>query len=481
MRARESRAGRGSGPESRRSPAAISHRVARVPATLSWRRPWRWHSHWLAALVCSAFLLGGCRGGGDFPSQPIVLVCPWAAGGGTDRVARQVAAGLERELGVPVNVVNATGASGVTGHTRGALARPDGHTLTIVTVELNMLHWRGLTSITHEDFRPGALVNRDPAALFVRDDAPWRDLAELNQHVRAHPGERLASGTALGGIWHAALAGWLVSMGLEADAVRWISIEGSTPSLQELMAGGLDLVSCSLPEARPLLEAGRIRCLGVASEERLPDFPEVPTLREQGVDWVLGTWRGIAMPAETPDEVAEVLEAALAKVVQGEEYRGFMKQAGFNWDYEGPEDFGATLAAVDRQFGELLGSEAFASMDSKVIGPMAFPALLGVLGAVILGCLLAGGGLRRSEAAETCSRAGLLRVVEVLGAVALYLLLAESLGFVLTAFPLCAALMWRLGVRWWRALALALAVAAFVYQVFAVLLRVPLPRGLFGW
>jgi tripartite-type tricarboxylate transporter receptor subunit TctC len=129
----------------------------------------------LAVAVC----LTGCRERGEYPNRPVMLICPWSAGGGTDRVSRQVAAQLEQLWGVPVNVQNATGGAGVTGHTRGALARPDGYTLTMTTVELNMLHWRGLTSISYEDYRPGVLLNRDAAALFVRTEAPWETGGEL--------------------------------------------------------------------------------------------------------------------------------------------------------------------------------------------------------------------------------------------------------------------------------------------------------------
>ena len=101
------------------------------------------------ALITTAVLLlvSGCGQERRFPHQPIIIICPWSAGGGTDRVSRQVAAQLEKNLGVPVNVINATGGSGVTGHTRCARARPDGYTLTMVTGEVNMVHWCGLASV----------------------------------------------------------------------------------------------------------------------------------------------------------------------------------------------------------------------------------------------------------------------------------------------------------------------------------------------
>jgi tripartite-type tricarboxylate transporter receptor subunit TctC len=132
-----------------------------------------------------ALALAGCAGERRFPAAPILVVCPWAAGGGTDRVARQVAVLLEQDLGVPVNVVNVTGGDGVTGHSRGALSRPDGYTLTLVTIEIATLHWRGMTSVSHRDFAPVGLLNRDAGAVFVRADSPWRTLRDLEEAPRA--------------------------------------------------------------------------------------------------------------------------------------------------------------------------------------------------------------------------------------------------------------------------------------------------------
>jgi tripartite-type tricarboxylate transporter receptor subunit TctC len=425
--------------------------------------------------------LPGCGRGQDFPNRPVILIVPWAAGGGTDRVARQLAVGLERELGVPVNVVNATGASGVTGHTRGALARPDGYTLTLITVELNMLHWRGLTPLTYQDFQPVALVNRDPAALFVRKDAPWQTLDELSDHVRRQPRTLRASGTALGGIWHIALAGWLTGLGMDPEAVRWISIEGTSPSLQELLAGGVDIVCTSLPEARSLLDAGEIRALGVMAEERVAQFPQVPTFREQGIDHTLGVWRGVALPAGAPEPVVAEIVAATERVVTGSEFREFMQKTGFNWAYEEPAAFEASLARLDQTFGELLTSPAFQDIGQDIVGPMAFPTLIGTLLVIVIVALVASGSLGRTAAADTFSWMGTWRVLEVLAAILLYLLVAELVGFVLTASAIVAFLMWRLAVRPPLAAGLSLAITVVIYQIFAIYLRVPLPQGLFGW
>ncbi|HKJ68241.1 MAG TPA: tripartite tricarboxylate transporter substrate-binding protein, partial [bacterium] len=199
------------------------------------------HSIRIVLLGLVSLLMIGCAGEEQYPSRPITLICPWSAGGGSDRVARQLGSQLERQLGVPVNVINATGGAGVTGHTRGAIAHPDGYTVTLVTAELNMLHWRGLTNITYRDFRPIMQVNRDYAAIFVREDSEWQTLEELEESIRNNPGKLKASGTAFGGIWHVALAGWLLESDLQPNDVIWISINGSAPSLQELIAGGVEM------------------------------------------------------------------------------------------------------------------------------------------------------------------------------------------------------------------------------------------------
>lgn len=426
-----------------------------------------------------------CSGGQRFPQGPILLICPWAAGGGTDRVARQIAALLEQDLGVPVNVVNVTGGDGVTGHSRGALARADGHTLTLVTVEIASLHWRGMTNISHRDFAPVGLVNRDAAAVFVRADAPWRTLRDLEQTIRERPRTLRASGTATAGIWHLAVAGWLATAGLQPTDVIWVSIAGSAPSLQELLAGGLDVVSCSLAEAQALLAAGRIRSLGVMSEARLPQFPAVPTFRELGADWTLGTIRGVAAPKDTPSERVGVLADALKRVVESDAYQSAMRRGGFTSSYEDPAQFARTLEATDERLGALLTSEAFRGLETTRFGPMFFPGLLIAALALVSGALLL---TRRGRAADRDPREPVAvgpnaswRSAEVLLWIAVYLALAETLGFVLTAAMLLLVYLLRLGTRPRVAAPLTLALVPVVYHLFAVILRVPLPRGILGW
>ena len=435
----------------------------------------------LVVVMAAGMLLTGCRGNEAFPNRPITLICPWSAGGGTDRVARQLASQLERELGVPVNVVNATGGGGVTGHTRGAQARPDGYTITMITAELNMLHWRGLTNITYEDFRPLVLANEDNAALFVRQDAPWSSLEELEGAVRKDPGELRASGTAFGGVWHISLAGWLLEAGLPADAVTWVSLNGSAPSLQELMAGGVDMVSCSVPEAASLLNAGEIRSLGVMAGQRLPGYPDIPTFPEQGIEWTSGTWRGLALPEGVPDDRFRVLADAAATVVNSQEYKSFLEQAGFGWANLHTKQFRAFLEEQDEGYGEILTSEAFRAVQSQQYGPMLFPYILIGLLLLTIGGLLWQDGLRLPEEAQQIGREGTLRVVLVAASVVAYMLVAEQIGYLLTAAAVLMMLFWWFRVRITVATAVILVLIPVTYQLFAVYLRVGLPWGWLGW
>jgi tripartite-type tricarboxylate transporter receptor subunit TctC len=436
----------------------------------------------IAALVIASAI--GCSTRRTFPEGPILLVCPWAAGGGSDRIARQIAALLEQDLGVPINVVNVTGGDGVTGHSRGALSRADGHTLTLVTVEIGSLHWRGMTNIAPDDFAPVGLVNEDAAAIFVRAAAPWRTLADLEKAIREKPRALRASGTASAGIWHLALAGWLSAIGLKPNDVIWVSIAGSAPSFQELLAGGVDVVVTSLPEAHALLSGGRVRALGVMASARAAQFPEVPTLRELGVNWELGTIRGIAAPKNTPAERVGVLATALQRVVEGDEYQRSMRAAGFTPSYETPAQFAMTLARTDQRLGALLTSEAFRGLETDRFGPMFFPRLL--IGALALVSAVLIVVRPRPADREPGKRLPVMpgaawRFAEVVIWIALYVALAETLGFIVTAGALLLVYLIRLGTSAAVAAPLSLLLVPSVYYVFAVLLRVPLPRGIFGW
>lgn len=308
----------------------------------------------LAALAAPAFRPPGALAQAKVPSRPVQLICPWAAGGGTDRIARMVATLLEKEVGQPVTVVNRTGGSGAVGHTAGATAAPDGHTITIVTVELTMMHWMGLAQITYKDFTPVALLNIDPAGVQVAANSEWRTLKQLLDYVKANPGKAKASGTGKGGIWDLARAGMLKAAGIPINAMPWVPSTGAATGLQELVAGGVQVVTASLVEGRPLIEAGKVRPLAHMADKRDPAFPDAPTLKEQGINWTMGAWRGIALPKGTSADIVNVYEKALDKVVKTKAYTDFMNAAPFGILYKGSADFAKFLAEQDQTMGGLM-------------------------------------------------------------------------------------------------------------------------------
>ena len=290
----------------------------------------------------------------DYPKRPITLICPWGAGGGTDACSRVIATLLKKELGVPVNVVNRTGGSGAVGHTAMATAKPDGYTIGMATGELAMMHWMGLTEITYKDIVPICMVNADPSGINVRTDSQWKTVQELEDYVKKNPGKLKDSGSGHGGIWHLAMAGWMKGIGQPPDAIKCIPSKGAAPALQDLMANGIDMSTCSLPEAATLIEAGKVRPLAIMSDKRDPKFPDTPTLKELGNDWIAAAVRGIVGPKGTPPEIVAVLEKAIAKVHKSPEFIKFMNGRGYGMVWKDAATFTDFLVKIDADYGKVM-------------------------------------------------------------------------------------------------------------------------------
>ncbi len=290
-----------------------------------------------------------------WPERPVTLIVPWAAGGGTDSTARIIGSLLEKELGQPVNVVNRTGGNGVVGHTAIAQAAPDGYTIGLATVEIAMLHWQGLTPLTFKDYTPLALMNLDPAGVQVREDAPYKTVKDLVEDIKKNPGKHKASGTGQGGIWHLAMAGMLDSLGADPASVPWVPSNGAAPGLQDLVAGGVTIVPCSIPEARSLIEAGRVKSLAIMDESPNPIFPKVPTLKaETGSNWTIGAWRGIVAPKGLSEDISKKLIAALDKIYNSKDYKDFMGGRGFGIRYAAGPDFLSFWEKSDADLGAVM-------------------------------------------------------------------------------------------------------------------------------
>ncbi|MES2785768.1 MAG: tripartite tricarboxylate transporter substrate binding protein [Pseudomonadota bacterium] len=287
-----------------------------------------------------------------YPARPITLIVPWGAGGGTDATARIIGSLMEKDLGQPVNVVNRTGGSGVVGHAAIASAPPDGYTIGLATVEITMMHWQGLTELTGASYTPIGLVNADPAGIQVRADSPYKTVGDLLAAIKANPGKFKASGTGQGGIWHLAIAGFLRDQKIDPAALPWVPSNGAAPGLQDMVAGGVEVAPVSLPEARSLIDAGKVRSLAIMADKPSALYPNVPTLKSAtGSDWQMAAWRGIVAPKGIPADVRDKLAASVRKVAASKEYTDFMASRGFGVIYAGPDDFARFMAKADVDMG----------------------------------------------------------------------------------------------------------------------------------
>src|SRR5438552_348162 len=289
------------------------------------------------------------------PQRPDHLSVPVGSGGRTDATSSTSTSRLYTELKYPNNSGKRTCGTGFDGHQAIASSPADGYTLGMITVEITMMHWVGLTPLTYKDYTPVALVNADPAGIHVRVDSPYKSTKDLIAAIKATPGKMKASGTGQGGIWHLAIAGLLKDQGVEPTALPWVPSNGAAPGLQDLVAGGVDVVPCSIPEARSMIDAGKVRALAIMDASPPALYPNVPTLRKElGTDWAIAAWRVIAAPKGIPADVHKTLVSALKKVYDSRDYKDFMASRGFGVVWADPEDTAKFMAKSDSDLGAAL-------------------------------------------------------------------------------------------------------------------------------
>ncbi|MGY5344698.1 tripartite tricarboxylate transporter substrate-binding protein [Paenibacillus glucanolyticus] len=289
--------------------------------------------------------------GSNFPSKPVELIVPYAAGGGTDTVARSFADMAKNDLGQSIAVVNMEGGGGAVGMQNGAKAKADGYKVSMVTVELLTLPHSGLAQFSQTDFKPIALLNEDSGAITVKADAPWNTLEEF---IAATKEKKLKVGNSgTGAIWHLAAAAFEKETGAQFNHIPF---EGAAPAVTALLGGHVDAVSVSPAEVVTQVQAGELKVLGVMAEERVESLPDVPTLKESGIDLSIGTWRGLAVPKDTPDDVVKILEESFGKTAQSDEFKEQIKKMNLGYRYENGEGFTKLLEEQDQLFANLIPS-----------------------------------------------------------------------------------------------------------------------------
>ena len=287
----------------------------------------------------------------DFPTKEVQILIPYAPGGATDLVFRALAASTSKYLGKAVVVVNKAGGAGAVGFTEAAQARPDGYTVVTAITPLTILPHQVKTAFTYKDFEPIINVVQDPAMFQVRADSPWKTLQEFLDYAKKNPGMITVGNSGAGGGVH------LIALAFErAAGVKFnhIPFAGGGPSVTALLGGHIHAVSVSPPEGIAHVKAGKLRIIALFSAKRMEAFPNVPTVREQGVNFVMSQWRGLAAPKGTPADVIKKLHDAFK---QGMEDPAFVKNAAdmtVQLAYLGPAEFGKMMAQDDERYTKLV-------------------------------------------------------------------------------------------------------------------------------
>lgn len=304
------------------------------------------------ALLLATFTISAAAfGNTNFPKRNVEMVVPYSAGGGTDQVGRLAANAAQKILKKPVTVVNRTGAGGAVGHVAGAKARPDGHTVTVITVELATLPHLGGMQLTYNDFTPIAQLNATPSAITVKADSPFNTVEELVAFAKKNPGAVRVGNSGVGAIWHLGAAAFEDSAQIK---LNHIPFDGAAPAVASLLGGHIEVVTVSPPEVQAQVEAGNLKILGVMAPERIKGFENVSTLKEQGYDVSVGTWRGLGVPKNTPKDVVAILENAFIKGTQDSEYIALMDKAGLSRDTLNGVEFGEKLKKDNDYFKALI-------------------------------------------------------------------------------------------------------------------------------
>lgn len=300
----------------------------------------------LGALVLLAGATSTAAGAhGDFPTRPVTLVVPFAAGGSTDLVARLVAAGMAKALGRQVVVENRGGAGGNTGSAAVAKSPPDGHTIlmgTVATHALNPALYEEMPYDAVEDFAPVSLLALIPNVLVVHPGFPAGSVAELVDLLKASPGKYSYASAGNGTPAH--LSAELFKSMAGVDMVH-VPYKGAGPALVDVMGGHVPVMFDNLPPSLEHIRAGRLRGLAVTTGERAPAAPELPAVAETLPGYETYSWNALFAPAGTPGPVVDRLNAASLAALADPEVAATLGELGATTVGSTPEGLAAHVRA----------------------------------------------------------------------------------------------------------------------------------------
>src|ERR1700722_7241196 len=308
----------------------------------------------LAAGAAALPVASSIAWGQAYPTRPITLVVPIAAGGAVDTAARIIAEKLQMTLHQPFVVENRSGAGSVIGTNFVAKAAPDGYTLLLMEPGAVLAKWLNKTvpfDVT-SDFSPIAMNATSSLVLFAHPSVAFRDVGELIAYSKANP-RKLSVGTPGVGTPHHLAAAWL-NTAAKID-ITHVPYRGAAPALNDLLGGQIPLIWASPVAVMPYVEQGKVRMLGVSAQQRDRMLPQVPTISESGVPgFNTVNWFGIAAPAKVSPEVVDRIGRAVHEVTALSDVQRRMSVLGFNLDFRNSDRFRELIVADHQKYGAII-------------------------------------------------------------------------------------------------------------------------------
>lgn len=314
---------------------------------------------WMSSTAVAASLaLGASGAAAEYPERPITWVVPYAAGAGTDTVARLLAKAVGDDLKQSIVVENRPGAATRIGAEYLLRSKPDGYTIMTAdnaTLAINPALYSDLSYNPAEDFTFISTIVRLPLLLIAHPDVPAKNVSELLEHAKQNPGKLNYGSPGTGSPHHMAMELFKNQTGLDAMHVPY---KGAAPALNDVISGEVDLMFLTLSSSLAQMKAGRIKVLGSATLERLAEAPEIPTLTELGVEgFDSAAWQGVVAPAGTPEEVVKTLNASLNRVLAREDIQKQLVAGGLEAMPGTPEAFAEYTKADIQRMKDLVKAQ----------------------------------------------------------------------------------------------------------------------------
>ena len=297
---------------------------------------------WKSILALAASCIVMSAAAQQYPTRPIKLIVPFAAGGSTDIIARLTAEALRKELGEPVVVENVGGAAGVLGTMQLMNAQPDGYTLGIATVSTMIVYLatRETPKYTLDNFVPITNIASMPNVIAVNPKFPARDLKEFIEVLKKNPGKYSFGTSGVGSINHMLGESFQAQAGVKMVHVPY---KGSGPAMTDVMGGQIDALFDQFPSSKTYIDAGKMRAIGVISPQRIPGY-DVMTMQEAGMKGFTDeAWYGLLAPKGTPASVVTRLGDAMKKVMANAEFRAQIEKVGARPVGNSPQQFAAQI------------------------------------------------------------------------------------------------------------------------------------------